>query len=527
MKPPYSSHIFIFPFQWENSGDPLELFGERYHLHTIHKNQSTKWKRVISPSDSGEMAVRYNEHQYFFDFVHNALYDTGPEPHPVIDHFERVENGSQSLSYEIGFRENGKEKNFVLTVDNIHLNIYFTGVGLLIFYVSNNSYPDIEDINLINHYGSRVFPGYVTDNNELSGLNGQSLPLYLAITGLSGDADRYREDFSQFSKSSRGETARFLTSLIVDFDPTISIKARVDQRMFVLCWVFNEGLSQTIKEQESFNKYMESADWFRLLHIDGNECSCRNPEMRKYILIKQTYTRWQEKGLLYGITPNSFVVISDAGEESEQKFLSHFRAMYARMAELVLLQRVSILNFSGEVTRISNLAIEDATRMGEIIDDLYMSYIRFVNQCFFIEVTPRQEGTDLYKLYLETLEIQPQIDDLNKEIDDLHQYGQMLGEKLQGRHIKLLTILGSLFLLPTFITGFYGMNLFPDALKDRFWLLIAVSALLLAIAGGLWGIMALVKPKHKNITRILIGITIAIVLVLMGLGVGYSYKEFF
>lgn len=527
MKTPYSSHIFIFPVQWENSGNPMDLFGERYHLYTIHKNRSSKWKRVTSPSDSEEMSVRYNEHQYFFDFVHNALYDTGPEPHPVIDHFERIENGNQSLSYEIGYRVNGKDKSFTLTVDSIHLNIYFTGVGLLIFNVSNNSYRETDDINLINHYGSRVFPVYDSNKNETSGLSGESLPRYLAITGLEGDSDRYREDFSQFSKSSRGETARFLTSLMVDFDPNITIKARVDQRMFVLCWVFSEELSQAIKEQESFKKYIGSTEWFRLLHLDGNECSCRNSTMRMDILNKQTYARWQEKGLLYGITPNSFMVISDTGEDSKQKFLSHFRAMYARMAELVLMQRVSILNFSGEVTRISTLNLEDATRMGVIIDDLYMSYIRFVNQCFFIEITPRQEGTDLYKLYLETLEIQPQLDDLNKEIDDLHQYGLMLDEKLQGRHIKLLTILGSLFLLPTFITGFYGMNLFPDALKNHFWLLSAVSALLLAIAGGLWGIMSLVKPKHKNITRILIGITIAIVLVLMGLGVGYSYKEFF
>jgi Mg2+ and Co2+ transporter CorA len=190
------------------------------------------------------------------------------------------------------------------------------------------------------------------------------------------------------------------------------------------------------------------------------------------------------------------------------------------MVSLALMQRISILRFSAEVTRISTLAMDETTKMVDRIDDFYMAYIRFVNQSHFLEVTGQQHGIDLYDLLLDSMRIKEQVQDLDNEVEELHRFAAVLEEKSQGRNIKLLTLLGSLFLVPSFIAGFYGMNLFPDTFKQNIPLLTAVIVLIFLIAGGLWGILSLSRQENKKFINFLITAIILMVIIVMGLALG-------
>ena len=60
------------------------------------------------------------------------------------------------------------------------------------------------------------------------------------------------------------------------------------------------------------------------------------------------------------------------------------------MAELVLVQRASMLRFSGEITKVSQLSNQDVEAVSKRVSSLYKEYIRFVNQIYFREITAQE-----------------------------------------------------------------------------------------------------------------------------------------
>ena len=90
----------MLPFQWSIQGDDDRVFSEQVGLRNIHRTDMSSWEHVTCPEDSAEKNDLYNERNYFFDFVHNALYDTGRED-TLLWHFERKETRSGRVSYVI------------------------------------------------------------------------------------------------------------------------------------------------------------------------------------------------------------------------------------------------------------------------------------------------------------------------------------------------------------------------------------------------------------------------------------------
>mgnify|MGYP000987272851 FL=1 len=242
--------------------------------------------------------------------------------------------------------------------------------------------------------------------------------------------------------------------------------------------------------------------------------------MQKELLKKHTYPRWQQYGTLYGITRHSFMAISGEGWYPENILLGYFRTIYVRIAELVLVQRASVLKFSAEVTRLSNLDDKKKNTLADEIDKFYKSYIQFVNQVYFREVTTQEQGIDLYDRLQESMRIKEQVKDLDNEIEELHNYATLLDEKAQSRDIRLLTILGSLFLIPSFIAGFYGMNLIPENYHaEKRVLLWIITFLIIFVALGLWWSVQLNSREKKRKVNILIGLITALIVVSMALAI--------
>ena len=132
------------------------------------------------------------------------------------------------------------------------------------------------------------------------------------------------------------------------------------------------------------------------------------------------------------------------------------------MVELTLIQRASILKFSEEVTTLSKLKQEPTNNLTERISNLYKEYIRFVNQVYFREVTAQEQGIELYNRLQEKMKIAEQVKDLDSEIQELHNYANLLEQKEQERRIAIITALGAIFLPATFLVGLFGINTLPD-----------------------------------------------------------------
>lgn len=513
----YSYHVFLFPFQWDVKDPNMVSFSKRYQLKNLKPKQEGFWQNLPQPLNNDYQTELYNEKSFFYKFVHTAMYDTNDtSQYPTVRHYERQEAYKTDLIYEIGVKAN-KANVYKLHLKSIGLDIFSTGTGVLIFYLENHDYPDFEDVRRINQYGRRIFPPFLGKQNHVEATKYAELADYISITGLMGEAHRYHEDFTRFKAIEPWGTARFIYSLISDFCDDIKFEPVVDDRMFTMCWYFNKVLSNEISDTKQYYKFVRSDRWHQYLYVDSGDSTCQNDRMQKKLLEDNTYSRWQKQGTLYGMTKYSFMAISNDSFFPRNIALTHFRTMYVRIVELVLIQRASILKFSAEVCRLSSLENADNRKLADQISDFYKAYIRFVNQIFFREVTAQEQGIDLYDLLTQNMRIKEQVKDLDVEIGELHNYASLLDEKSQSRNLSLLTILGTLFLVPSFIVGFFGMNFFgadEDAQLDEpllYWIIVSI----VTISVGIFVIAWFHKMKKQRLFTLAIVIMVTLMIFLL------------
>ena len=479
----YSYHIFYFPFKWELHGDEDKLFTEQIDLERIPLNTHSFWERMqydpdekISPMDASiiqEKKELFGELQYYFDFVHPVLYDKKGEKNPIIFHFERKEPKGRNVEYHITVRDKEKktDKKYQLQVDAINLNLYSTGVGILSFYLANRkeNQKDETTVRDINQFGRRIMPPH---SGEFTPDERGMLAKSIVITGLEGDAYRY-QDFFDYKTDAQGDErglthtwkpAIFIDSLIKDLSLKMKVTPVIDDRMLVNCWYGNDKLAARVKKD---NMFVSSDFWYKYVFIDnGKDVTCKNQQMKKELLEKSTYQRWQEYGTLYGITRYSLVTLTEQGAFN---FIGmHMRTIYSRMFELIIIQRASILRFSSEVTKVSCLSKGSGKQLAERISSLYREYIRFVNQVYFRSVTAQDQGIEMYNMMMEQFLLPEKIKNLDDEIGELNQYITLLIDQKRNENGEWLNKLAAYVIPATIMTGLWGMNPFEN--KWNYWL---------------------------------------------------------
>ena len=484
----YSYHIFYFPFKWEINGEGIKTFSEQTCLEKINYCTPSSWERVQNQRLEEEHNSMYNEKNYYYKFVHKILYDEAENTLGLIHHFERKETKiSKNIHYLIKVK--GYDKPFTLVIDSININLYATGVGFMSFYLKNEdkNQSSPEDILAINQYGRRILPPFYADityRNETSE--------YLSIEGLYPQKV-YKEDFNNYTTSDSWRPASFKVDLIQELSDNINIEPIIDDRMFVASWYKNNELAaQFVENPEAYsdpeNEF--STFWYKYLFVDGASETCQNNEMKKKLLEKHTYLRWQKWSSLYGVSKYSLVYLANDGVPSY--LLDYFETIYARMVELILVQRASMLRFSGEVTKVSSLSNEKVNIISERISSLYKEYIRFINQIYFREVTAQDQGIELYAMLQSCLKMEEYIADLDGEIEELHEYVSLKEDRSRNVKASILNNIATLFLPITVITGFWGMNKISDVVTEGF----RYQALLLII-GTLCALVVIYNRKRK------------------------------
>lgn len=469
----YSYHVFYFPFKWEIRDKQFAVFSQAIALSNINPTLQSHWKSNYNPN--GIEAERlYDEKNYYYKFVHPVLYDTG-KTDTLIKHFEREEPKKGLCTYRIKTNRKDEIIEYNLKLDSINLNLYSTGVGMLSFYLQNNDYDDFEDILKINQYGRRLFPPFYDDLKFHSQI---SHGIY--ISGLSGMESRYNEDFSSYKPDMDWFPAKFIINLIEDLQPDLMATPVIDDRMFVNCWYQNKDLASRFyyrdeeikrfdyserekKQAEKGKEFIYSADWYRYLYVDaGADPTCQNWDMRKQLIDETTYLRWQGAGSIYGITKYSFMLLTDSSDYATNVLSVHMQNVYSRMIELVLMQRATMLKFSDEVTKVSKLNDNNNSLVAQRVGSLYKEYIHFINQMYFPEVTTQDQGKELYDLLLKQFNSESRIKDLDEEISELHGYITLMIDNSRDIKASWLNIIAAIFLPPTLLSGFFGMNSFND-----------------------------------------------------------------
>ena len=488
----HSYHIFYFPFKWEIEDVESANFSEQIDLKRINYCFPSSWERTQTP-DPGEETGLYNEKNYYYKFVHNILYDEKENTMELIRHFERKEpkNPLNNIHYLIKIK--GRDEPYKLVIDAMNINLYATGVGFMSFYLKNQqegqSAP--EDILAINQYGRRILPPFYDDisfRNETS----ESI----SIEGLHS-GKRYMEDFSRYTANDSWKPASFITELIHELSDNINIEPIIDDRMYIASWYKNDKLTdQFTKDNQAYcntnNDF--SSFWYKYIFVDYSFETCQNDEKKKELLIKHTYLRWQKRSSLYGASKYSFVYLTN--NDVPGYLLGSFQTIYARMVELVLVQRASMLRFSGEVTKVSNLSKQEVDVISERISSLYKEYIRFINQIYFREVTAQDQGIELYEKLQSSLKMEEYIKDLDNEIGELHDYVSLKEDRSRNKKATLLNDIATLFLPITVITGFWGMNT-VDAVINADNNQGIITQCILLIVGTLCALCVIFNRKRK------------------------------
>jgi Mg2+ and Co2+ transporter CorA len=124
------------------------------------------------------------------------------------------------------------------------------------------------------------------------------------------------------------------------------------------------------------------------------------------------------------------------------------------------------------------------------VNILNRDYLRFVNNIYFREVTPQDQGIELYDLMQEQMNIKRDEEGLSTEVEQLYHYVTMTNDEQRNTETEKLSIIATLFLVPTLLTGIWGMNLNDENIW--FWIWSAVVLVLATII-----IIQLINVKRK------------------------------
>lgn len=223
-------------------------------------------------------------------------------------------------------------------------------------------------------------------------------------------------------------------------------RKNLKQRIEAFCGTpTNEGYPYEVGHERDF--------WYRYMYGDGNSKGLANSDLQLSEIRKGSYSRWVEYGTLIGITKDSSVYLSTSGFDVLEP---HFLSMYYQMAILCLVQRAGVLRFSSEITNLTEQILGRKKKAGRHIKELYESYMRFLNQTFFREVTSQIQGIEMYDLFQKVMNIERDAKALEGEMTELFNY-------LEIEEQTTLNKTANLYLPLALLTGVLGINTLADS----------------------------------------------------------------
>ncbi|MCT4595290.1 MAG: hypothetical protein N4A57_13655 [Anaeromicrobium sp.] len=513
-----SLHIFMFPFSWKILNKNKFKLNKESDLKLFMKNLSGKWEYEIH---NGDNEKGYNELMYFFDHGKEAMFCRYGQWHKkyaeqmVFNYRYREKDGK----YNICIRKHNEICKYALFIDEIRLKLYKTGIGIISFYLMNKEYGDKEDILRINDYGRRIYPPFLPIDKAKETFLADRIEIQFKKYNI-------KEEFESVIKNKYKIPSIIMKLLGEKFmNPNRTYKGRkihitpiIDDRMFVICWYGNDELIEKFKiNQRGKYKYEKDLYWYNFMAINNNSPKYQSVKYIRPFIKEHTYDRWIKKGSLYAITENSLVLISNEIDKLEEIFLNPWKlvedlkTIYYDIVCLALAQRASVLKFSNEVATISMMKKENLIKK---ISKLYGEYLQFINRMYFREVTPKEQGNEIYSKIEWAMKIEKDIMNLKKEIDEIHEYARLMADERTNKVLYVLTIIGGAFVIPSFFTGYFGMNIYEEKLllwyKDSdvqrwmycYFLFPAISTLVI-----IYGIL-----KNKNILNLIFLLIIIIFL---------------
>ncbi|MBQ8000277.1 MAG: hypothetical protein IJ298_03560 [Ruminococcus sp.] len=475
---PYSYHTFMFPFLWNNGGKKIK---REDFVKCLDETLWYRENRLDEKIDGQSLIAEYNTYHYFNPAARNAVYGGEEDDSVVWNYCVDVKRMAENLLHKKtntpAWLGNSKDKNnpaqYVIfrkyikkdkekgeepdverksiNINGIRLKLFNTGIGILIFELENYTYQEPDDINWINEFGRRIYMPYL---KNVDFCDGCAQEIYLEYEGK-----RIVEGWFNIKPKSPRDTklAAPITYLLSNGDYTVTtdekanneklffIEPIVDDRMFVACYYINveyanwlcekDGASycyltdsQTLPLYENANR---SSSLYKLVFVDSSYLSCQSTRLLYQMLENHIYDRWVDWKSLTGVSEYSMITVTN---ETEEYLARNFLTEYVEMMILVLAQRASLLAFER--------MISDSTLGRADISEIQTKYIRFQSQLLLKEVTPQQQGIELYKMLLSNLFIAEQTAEVEKQIESLAAHKSSQSESKENLILFFIAVLG-------------------------------------------------------------------------------------
>ena len=483
MNPPYSKHIFLFPFKWtlkQNESIPdLQKFDTYLDL--------SLWEQHLFDFSAEYKPLHpYNNYFYFYPAVREILNLDSRAQNQKYQRQYKVRCGANKIlgDYSIKIKGIKTELNLELNlkIEDILLNIFDYGVGVFSIHLTNVLESDLNKILKINEYGRRVCPQYLGNKGEYTNATKFNFLADNITIHLSSQNLKYSENFEHYNLEENLNRSpfivpKFIQGVLGDHfgpistkpDTTVQLVPLLDDRMFVLSSLYNENIINDLKGYDNNLKkynYESSALWYRYLFIDDSQPSCRNQSLLPEYIKKHTYARWIEDNQIFGVSRYSFVFISSDEEFKRNVIGQHMSHMYFEMSMHCLIQRAFTIHFGTEIANISKRLEHGHAPLKKIrkdISNLYLEYIRFKNRIYFREVSAQDQGIELYSLLQEHMCIERDVKNLGEEIQELNTY-------LDTYEQSNLSKVATMFLPITLLAGVLGINTLPGLFSSKFTL---------------------------------------------------------
>lgn len=443
----YSYHTFILPFVWKDDSNILKSFDE--FTSVFEKNP---YWTCYDPKDENSFSALdsefsyYAEYQYFYPQISSALY--GFDEKIVKTYHFAYDKVHNKAHYYIEKRD----RTYDLLINSIQLKIYNTGIALFVMECENHGFDKqgnpqntLADVKNINDYGRRIYLPFIPDNPYWS-ICADTLEIFVP------DFAKFKTDFrlyigkvvksadkkslinlnhlSSFIKEILGFASKNqFSSKISDEKESVYIRPCLDDRMFVATLVNDKNETDKFLGEFKKNDYYAyekdielSKSLYELVFVDpANGCSCQSKRMRENLLNEHLYKRWIDYGTMYGVAAQSLVMLFNGEAEH---LIGSFLTIYIRMACLCLAQRASLMLFQKETADISRLIHkkENKISLGTVtkLMDLQERFSAFESQICFAEITPQEQGVEMYSMFMKSFFIEKELENVKSQIDGLH-----------------------------------------------------------------------------------------------------------
>lgn len=460
-------HVVCIPFTIRRRD------GDKACLRDIAQALGEQWEEKPDARSVDEKLQEYQAQAYFHPFVRRFLFDPCR-----VKRFQHKDVAA--LTVDLDSQLTGP---FPITLDaHCELALFQPDIGILLLETVSRQPLALQKAQLLIDTLRRLYPPYFTSfpQDKPTAWQGGHCPVSVTLLDRAGNAigkpGSFREDapekFSTYLDAmlkKGGEPAYPLAAhwqtLLAAFDfagdgnaPYLALQLG-DDRAPIMTWLAVDNL-----------RAIDPGNWVRTCFADEPGDS-RTPYAGKFL---QNFERdfcydryWYADDDENEYPPSRILncgyAFSFVGSAKSDFFtkdaLFNFRHIYVEMGMIAHFQKAALLAASRRLSQLvgRNEAGITMPDQGEV-RAFYDQFVEFTQNFWFDEISPQEQGRELFQMWREHLRIQELYDEVRQELKDLVDYTEMRATGDLNKKVYFFGSVGIVIAFLSLLSSIFGMN---------------------------------------------------------------------